>query len=54
MMRNVRRLTRLTTLSMTGFPNLVGDAPIVALATSLPPDLEVLELELVGECPNEV
>ena len=54
MMRDVRRLTRLTTLSMAGFPNLAGDAPIVALATSLPPDLAALELEAVGERPNEV
>ena len=54
MMLNVRRLTRLTSLMIVGFPNLVGDAPIAALATSLPPDLAVLELELSGGYQEEV
>lgn len=46
MMINTRRLTGLTLLSLIGDPNLVGDAPVAALSTSLPPDLTVLELEL--------
>jgi hypothetical protein len=54
MMRNVRRLTQLTNLRLLGFPNLVGDAAVTALATSLPPDLAVLELELSGKYQNEV
>lgn len=54
MMLGVRRLTRLTSLMMMGFPNLVGDAAVVALATSLPPDLAVLELELSGDYQTEV
>ena len=59
MMINARRLTGLTQLSLIGFPNLVGDAPVAALSTSLPPDLTVLELELtIGGLPvdyrNEV
>jgi hypothetical protein len=43
-MLNVRRLTGLTNLSLAGFPNLVGDAPVAALATSLPPNLAILQL----------
>jgi hypothetical protein len=54
MMLNVRRLTRLTSLIMMGFPNLVGDAAVAALATSLPPDLAILELELSGDYQKEV
>jgi hypothetical protein len=53
MMLNVRRLTRLTSLMIVGFPNLVGDAPIAALAPNLPPDLAVLELELSWDYQNE-
>ena len=44
MMLHVRRLTALTKLSLAGFLNLVGDAPVAALATSLPPNLAMLQL----------
>ena len=44
MMLNVRRLTGLTKLSLAGFPNLVGDAPVAALAMGLPPQLATLQL----------
>ena len=43
-MLNVRRLTALTQLNLAGFPKLVGDAPVAALATSLPPSLAMLQL----------
>lgn len=43
-MLSVRRLTALTQLSLAGNPNLVGDAPVAALATSLPPSLAMLQL----------
>ena len=49
MMLNIRRLTGLTSLMMAGFSNLVGDAPVSALATSLPPELAVLELVNVDD-----
>jgi hypothetical protein len=54
MMFNMRRLNRLTSLYIVGFANLVGDAPITALATSLPPDLAILELELSVDYRNMV
>ena len=44
MMLSVRRLTALTQLSLAGYPNLVGDAPAAALATSLPPNLAMLQM----------
>jgi hypothetical protein len=44
MMLSVRQLTALTQLSLAGYPNLVGDAPVAALATSLPPNLAMLQL----------
>ncbi len=54
MMLNVRRLSRLTSLMMMGFPNLVGDAAVAALATSLPPDMAILGLELSGGYQDKV